>query len=1107
MDNTKNALEFTRLIQIVKNINGSIKPHSSYRDFISEDFYTFGFFDELLYIKPENEKYLSYKNCLGIEYPNKKENVLSEQLFCIYNGNSYGTTYDVFEYKKGDKPFLGIILVSINKIAEKSFETLTDDTANSFKNILKGKEFLFEIYRTLNCADLCVVIRTASLEDIYSSFVSIKRLLDETGIESNITTFQCISKKVNNLDTQLYKYNENIEFDLRVTSGSQYNIYKHKGVLGIGGNVVRVSFKQYFEEIFPVFIKNKYSGNSKVVDIVHERIFFCNHALIPTKFSQEDLFIDKKLNYIEKLRNELEIIEEEVKNLPIGKYQIEEDILLIHELINTFCDLWYQFTSVNGYIFYIQCCLLFDGIKKSIFNIKKANTSHLKMHFCKMLKINGNKTINCINNYNKILQYLNQDSVNYPTHEMQAKVNTEKYLLAYTAYLHNICCEFYNQYDIDEKEKRRKILPIALFDMNADAISVATLFDKEPEEYKQERMSLYAVIFPTYSRFANIRHVLPLLTHELSHEFRYMKRKDRNNAIVDDLIENLSVKIVQELLRESEIKTLTINGLQTFITQVLFKTLKNVIFQRNYKVINNWHMFEIPTKLQALIEEQLLSFTDRTSERIIYNTNKESLLSLNSNVACQHIEELYNWIYFKKQQLIDESKIELLKRRKVDTDLKSIETLITKMKSATGVIDQKELLREYSILHNLVNKMLEISYDDLYYEFCNYVNDVIGFSYDVLKFNNSKLILTQIQNFYKHKRKNKSIRLNDEKLIKFCEEIIDITLSLNIIGNAFPVHRTSTEQVDMNLEKIFKELHNAVEECCSTNSEYHIFFRSSKYRNIFNTMGLYNEEKDSFVNLLKKVLYRISGQIHNLFRDKIDCYGEICADLGMCAAFGFSPFGYVRFLTNIFEKEKFGMWEKGQSQTSDRINTVVTTLLIHEAVKRFSNNSSVTIAQEFNELKGEFCIKLDEYIEQSFDAVENNSIGFYKKIKENIILMKNYMNSINIFDIQFSDDGIQKHFNSLYNKINNANWVKNCKADNAVKVIGEYYNISTITKKELKQYQAFFEHHINFVFKYYCKHRDLYNGLISEINKEDNVLSLEQCMKLLFCDKEENKTN
>ncbi len=1096
-----NILESTRLIRIVKNINGSKNHRYSYQDFVLETFYTFGYFDKLMYIKPKNEKYLSYKNCLGIEYPNKKENVLSEQLFCLYGGKDYEQNYDVFEYQNEDKPFLGIILVSINKTSEKNFASLTDKIAKSFINILKDETFLSGTYRTLNCADLCVVLRTSSLEDIYLTFAALKQYLDKEEIESNLTTFQCISKNVKTLNASLYQYNKNIEFDLRVTNIDEYEQrgYDCKGVLGIGSNVIRVPFKEYFEKIFPMFIDNRFYNNSNPVDIIHERIFFNNHTLNSNNYLSPNFCMDKKRRYIDALRQEVESIENKVKNIPFGKYQIEEDLLLIHELINTFCDLWYQFTSVNGYIFYVQCCLLFDGIKKNLDNIQNANTDENKMRFCKILKTNGKKAINCINNYNKILQYLNQNSVNFPTHEMQAKVNTEKYLLAYTAYLHNICNEFYNQYDRDEKEKRRKILPIALFDTNEKAISAITLFDKEPEEYTQERMSLYAVVFPNYSRFANIRHVIPLLTHELSHEFRYLKRKERNKAIVEYLLEDLAVKIVRELLRESEIKTLTINGLQTFITRILFEVLNEVILGDD-NLFCGWHMYEIPDKLKNLIDEQLLSFTDRTSERIIYNTNKDSLLSLNSNIAGNHIEELYNWIYFKKQQFVDDHQVEQMKRYKTNADIKKIELLIAKMKSGKEIIDQRKIIAEYSILHKVINDILKISYENLYVDFCNYVNTVIGFSYDEVKFSNSKLILTQIHNFYKDRVLSDKNQDNKDEIIKFCEEIIDITLRLNIIGTAFPIHKTSTTQVDSNLEKIFNHLHKKVEEeCCSVDSEYHIFFRSSKYRNIFNTMGLYNEQKDVFVVLLKKVLYRISGQIHNSFVEKIACYGEICADLGMCAAFNFSPFGYVRFLTNIFEKEKFETWVKGQSKTSDRINAVVTTLLRYQACK-ISPLDGTDAEQNFNDLKREFCIKLYEYVNQNFVVNENKANKFYEKINENIDFMKNYMNRINIFEIQYSDNGIQEHFDTLYKEINEANWVKNCKAEITLNAIGEYYNANKITEQQEKQYCTFFEHHINFVFKYYCKHREVYNRLINAINSQDDVLSLGQCMKILFED-------
>lgn len=1096
MQKRKLLLDSARLIRVIKSTDGVIRHDDSEGGFIKHSFYTYGFFDELTYIKPHSEKYLSYKNCLGIEYPCKNENVSAEQLFCIYGGSAYSKNYEVFESTDKSKPFLGIILASINKIDETNFEFLTETIIENLIGIFDGKNYSAEVYKTLNCADLCIAVRTDSFEDIYTASVAVKEYFNENQIQFNITTIQCVSNNVDTLSTEIYNSNSNVLFDLRVADKADYDSYEPKGILGIGGKVVRLSFKDYFDQIFPLFIKRKYNSTSSI-DIVHERIFFDNVAKIKTSSSGcKTVNNDKKLSYINKLRKDLAEIEQEVEHLENCRYQIEEEVLLIHELINTFCDLWFQYTSVNGYIFYVQCSLLFDGIRKCIESIKKATSEDSRIYLCKILKYNSNKSINCINNYNKMLQYLNQDSVNYPTHEVHAKVNTEKYLLAYTAYLHNICKDFYDEYNHDKSENLRKILPIALFDMNADEISVFTLFDKETAEFSDERLSLYAAIFPTYRRFANIRHVLPLLTHELSHEFRYMERHKRNKAIVDYLIEDFSNRIVRELLKESEIKTLTINGLQIFLSQSLCSSLKTVLFNNDYSLFDSWHMHEFPVKLSNLIEKQILSFTDRTSDRIAYNTNKKSLLTLNCDIASEHVKELYNWLYQKKQDIgeisSDSTNIDLI------VQLTKHKKFISSFKSNT---DEEILFEGYLNLYTDVNNVLKVLYADLYDEFHSHISDISGFSYEQLQFTNARLILTEIQNFYKSKISNNTNATdsNNERLIKFCEDIIDITLRLNIIGEASPITTTDTEQVDKNLNAIFSCLHNSILACSNTGSEYHIYFRSTKYRNIFTTMGLYNDESDVFVSLLKKVLYRINGDINTSFKDKIRCYGEICADLGMCAAFNFTAFGYIRFLTHIFEQEKFGMWERGKSLTVDRVNTVLKTLLISECCKDSTAQSLAECRENFNKLKRDLCFKLAEYVGQKFQYnTDDPSPEFYDNINQNIRFMEKYINKLNVFDIQFSDTGIQKHYNDLYENISAAKWVENCQKDSTVNAIGDYYNISKITVEEENKYLSFFEHHMEFVFKYYCKHRNFYNKLINTIDDKTEILSINECMDILF---------
>lgn len=1132
-ESTLISAKSARLIRLLKSADGYIKDEGSAtkkKDGLEElSFYTFGFFNRLTYIKPTEEKLFSYKHCFGIEYPYRDEttNAAADQLFCIYEGTGIDTSFDPFEAVSEEMPFLGVILISVNTLDAENFRNFLDTTIETLKNDVLNTRNL-KIYKTLNCADICIAQRTDSLSEIYSSVNRMKKYFNDKKIQSNISVIQCMvmDSKSTVFKPELIAKNKNVYFDLRLVDRAKYSNYATYGILGLGGTTMRIGFEDYFRKVYPRFIRQK-QGHSKN-SIVHERIIYDDSDSFNESCSALGESCDAE-NYIKELKNTVKKIEKNFFNLLKRdqsilhcKYKFVENITLINELISVFSDLWYQYTPINGYIFYVQVSLMLHGIENNIKCFSQIKQVYNQDDLCEMLIDNMHKSIVCIDYYNEMLQVLNLDSVNYPTHELQSKVNTEKYLLAYTAYLHTICAEFYKQYDNENSnnnDNRRRILPIAMFDINAERISAFTLFDRtefSSNNNETMKISLYSVVFPNYRRFANIRHILPVLTHELSHEFRYMNKKERNKQLIQYMLEALSKEIVKGLLHEADIDVFTINSLTNSLTEKINKSLCNILFS-DADDLRSTHIYEISEKLIQHLDTHIFSFIN---ERHEYLSNIELKLKPNHEIFCTHIQKLCQWLLHMKKRVFGENAekcisndneklygcfIKLLKnqhkRVKEVCGCSGEEDYIKILLAGQSINDLFEFTNEQlniicSRLLSDCNNTLKIVYEKTYTEYLSYISEQQSRKYEEIPFETNVFLFNSINDFYvKHKNKK------DEKdLVEFCQMVIDINSHFNVLWATYLIKKPQYSKVEKNLEKIFQDI-NVFVNSIDKNSSEHIFIRSANSRNIFTTLGLYNSDSTVFLNILKRVLLNIKPKLDELFDDRLKCYEEICADLGMCAAFRMTAFGYLKFLAHIFSQESNIAWDYGKAFTVDRVRAVILVLLSEE-VKEFPDEEKPL---EFNRAKYKL---IKNIIKRKNDTDMNPDEEYYDDVRININVVNKFVEYLNIEDLLYSDllkQPIAKHYFELYNEyILESEWVKNCNKDSTVQAIGKHYNETDI-KEEKKSHDNFFEHQIKFVYDYYCQHRDLYNNLMREISENrERVLSVEDCIEALYRKEDKN---
>ena len=252
---------------------------------------TFGYYDSI-YID-ERPSGITYKDSFAIRYPSafKGHSLLSKQVFTLIpfpkkDSDEEKKRRSVLHISKDEqKPFLGMIMIGINFVQDESGEREIEDWRKEYKDepdyllklryyhdqikallekyiqvdksALPAKHDLssgceFEIFLSTNCADICVIMRTERIEDIYLSAKLIRRNLSMTKPDNEGANLYCFTPQISTIvamSTDLDEYNINDYFreinsgmavDFRLSCNSRE---AEQNLLNCCGELIQDEFK------------------------------------------------------------------------------------------------------------------------------------------------------------------------------------------------------------------------------------------------------------------------------------------------------------------------------------------------------------------------------------------------------------------------------------------------------------------------------------------------------------------------------------------------------------------------------------------------------------------------------------------------------------------------------------------------------------------------------------------------------------------------------------------------------------------------------------------------------------------------------------------------
>lgn len=926
-----------------------------------------------------------------------------------------------------EMPFLGIVLVtasgeavnqkSTEKIYEKLILALQEECERFFEEF-DSKSYHYKFFYTPNCADLCIAIRTVKLDYIYR----LKQHL--SGLRLQVTNecrgvFHAISYTVAEPSKVVWEpgivnQNKEIGIEMRL-SGPGKKVEKIKqclqnseksrtepqsdipskiyGITGAGQYAMEVDFET-FAKIYPFLGMIKLDSPEPVnCDELTElqRCFkegdlecsYMRAKYEPMILKEEIGALEwEKLNgwivsrYKEKIRNLRKQVFASSLSL---EGMIREKEMMLKELFYTYNDFWYRPCSWwKGVWFYAQLECMMDGIytqteliKKYVNKTNDAKTRERdaaeQEYYAENLaiKLGGDITlaVSAVNNFNRLLQSINQYVLNVPNYEIQTKVNVEKYLMAYTAYLLAISSTYRRQV---EPEKR--VVPFIALDLSIGGIKAASLFSMRESivdegELIESPEICFVIRFPNYQWLANVYHALPMITHEISHNFRYMERSKRNAFVGKYVLYRLSGRLLDQIMETVDgDRTLYYGELEHYLFRHINESLKesfedfpymrkDVRFQDIGEYVGIFFAERIGASDEKSRQHKRWDLIARETKKlvqvtdIVYIRAKDLMLPETTDQDAFIPKSLMDCFSVYANVIVDILNTEKGKRQACCEEWgKAIEYVLCRPEMDK---DMHEVLCDISKFLDAFEKTEQIAPKDIW--------GIVRVTLRNWKKNNQVVadVYKDDENFRKiFDRLCEADSLPEMKICLPVEESSNIEVSdrmacyekLNCIRQCVGSIMTnmkgdSTMQLcdeELNMEQfannLYGRLHNDyIQRLENRHSEENLWITFKAEQRWLNSVGIVNSDEKQFVKFFERAAVGITEEeIRTIVADQSSLYEEIFADMGMCKAFGFNAYGYFMYMIHIFMKERDVPRAPGKDLTRDRVTILLISIYADE---------------------------------------------------------------------------------------------------------------------------------------------------------------------------------
>lgn len=574
----------------------------------------------------------------------------------------------------------------------------------------------------------------------------------------------------------------------------------------------------------------------------------------------------------------------------------------------------------------------------------------------------------------------------------QKSEDINKKLCPYREYLQWIC----NNFMKDKENHERLIIKVSL-DLLKNRVSMDTLFSEaHAYETQKKTPSLCVVFYPSHDELEGAYKYLPMLTHEISHHFRYIDSRKRNRILLRYLLDQLCTHMTASLFQMvSEKGNHVMRGeAEAMLAWVMKNTLRKCFEDKYGEFMQQGHLVQMKDYLYQFFYDMVGK--GDIAEKIYKNGAPVFLILKEAFCGLAFVTDM-SW-YVTEENKEDCTEEELLLSRVLDI-LSSSET--------PNTVRKKELEKALRALVFRVGEAVENKFS----------RGDVG---DEIKKLRLEVYKSWFCDYSEFKGKLEQLRRkmtskNEQGFYDFfdiCVTIknyIDNILYICAVGEAFFVRTKTAYPI---LTKVFEALRRKVKTVLERKGERPTLEKAYLSNRMIHSeivqMGLLDEREDVFVSMFLKLF---SDWDMNLFSHMLDeymkVYEEVFADLGMCAAFGFDQVGYANYIIEKFSYEQEPGKRLEKDMTRERLRLVLSIL------EKSSSNQKLAINKSgANDGIGGTEQRWKEEIERLMEKrpIEGKYDGHFKDVFENHIIK--------------------------------ANWVKACRENDVIQAIGRHYNSS-----------------------------------------------------------------
>ncbi len=656
--------------------------------------------------------------------------------------------------------------------------------------------------------------------------------------------------------------------------------------------------------------------------------------------------------------------------------------------------------------------------------------------------------------------------------------------------------------------------------------------NKAAEDYNKTSnhwTSLVAVRCPNYQWFANVYQVLPMITHEISHNLRYLDRDERNKTMVSLLIQHVSKYMMEQLINRIEPGTAcsyyrekekffqnciedTINAIVPLddknLKNVKLKDLGNYFLNRLLTVIGlstidtqkiNLHDGLHKTMLKLYQIARIPYFTpDDITEDFIQNNEKNADAIL-FNILLDLLQSNEKYEQWKE---------------KIDKSYKNYEQQTGNMPSISSKFCKiLTLLNNYEINNSVIIQYILNSLKDLTNiwmendpELQKLIeqNDNIQSYMNALKERKIRTAWEAIKDYVSSSKGKQEIKYL-EKFHDFCQCYANIINYSRLYKGILPMEGTTSEFAKKLYEKLHANYQDALEKRTEAQNAWIKFNANQK---LLVSLGVTNNSPSQFVEIYRQTFWGTSEiQLGRMIRDHLRVYEELFADLGMCEAFQFSAFGYFMYCINIFMKERDIPVGKLKNLNADRVRILLLSKYKDTLEENNTKQASLVgdlknywndFKKHVNDLTNKNQLQLDPKIIEALNLITDFKCLIQKKkviidmidsIKDT--RQKEFLNQLEILrwmiifyedlelesertNLERKDDllinNLKNCIENVMEKLKNEIWIQGCRNNRILKEIGAYYNSYSYTNVlENNRKGICLDCQNKFVFEYYAK--------------------------------------